>query len=100
MNSDSGKFDLSKSECQKLLSSYLSDEEYINQNNSLDNPLSLIHAISVVARARGMSKLARNTGISRDGLYKAFSRHGNPSFGTVVRVLSGLGYSLKICLKK
>jgi len=52
------------------------------------------HALSVVARARGMSQLARDTGLAREGLYKALSAEGNPSFSTVLKVVHALGLRL------
>lgn len=48
-------------------------------------------AIGDVARARNMSQLARDTGLTREGLYKALSGDGNPSLDTAMRVLSSLG---------
>ena len=51
----------------------------------------IVHALGVVARAQNMSKLARNAGMSREGLYKALSETGNPSFSTVVKVAAALG---------
>ena len=45
-----------------------------------EEPMELIHALSVVARARGVMKLSKDTGITRAGLYKALSPDGNPSF--------------------
>ena len=56
-----------------------------------NDPAYIIHALGVVARARNMSELARNSGISREGLYKALSAGGNPSFSTVVKVANALG---------
>ena len=56
-----------------------------------DDPAYIMYALGVVARARNMSKLARETGISREGLYKAFSGKGNPSFSTVMKVAVALG---------
>src|SRR5277367_4539804 len=56
---------------------------------------SLVHALGVVARARGgMSKLAKETGISRPGLYKAIAKDGNPSFETVMRIVVAFGVRL------
>ena len=49
------------------------------------------HALGIVARARNMSQLARDAGITREGLYKAFSADGNPSFATVAKVAGALG---------
>lgn len=48
-------------------------------------------ALGDVARARNMSKLARDTGLTREGLYKALSGDGNPSLDTAMRVLNSLG---------
>lgn len=51
-------------------------------------------ALGDIARARGMAQLARDTGLSREGLYKALSPEGNPEFSTVVRVINGLGLKM------
>ncbi len=51
-------------------------------------------ALNDVARARGMSQLARDAGISREGLYKALSASGNPEFATVLKVIKALGLKL------
>lgn len=51
-------------------------------------------ALGDIARARGMAQLARDTGLSREGLYKALSPEGNPEFSTVVKVINGLGLKL------
>ena len=56
-----------------------------------DDPAFVTHALGVVARARNISKLSRDTGISREGLYKALSEDGNPSFATVSKVAHALG---------
>ena len=47
-------------------------------------------ALGTIARARGMSQLARDTGISREGLYQALSAEGNPEFTTVMKVIRAL----------
>ncbi len=54
----------------------------------------LLKAISDVARARGMTKTAKEAGITREGLYKALSPDGNPAFSTVWNILHSLGYTL------
>jgi probable addiction module antidote protein len=56
-----------------------------------DDPAFVAHALGVVARARNVSKLAREVGMSREGLYKAFSGNGNPSFASVVKLARVLG---------
>jgi len=59
-----------------------------------DDPAFIAHALGVVARARNMSQLARDTGMSREGLYKALSGEGNPSFDTVLKVARAMGLRL------
>jgi len=56
-----------------------------------NDPSYIVHALGVVARAQNMSKLAREAGMSREGLYKALSGKGNPSFSTVMKVADALG---------
>lgn len=51
-------------------------------------------ALGNIARARGMMQLARDTGLTREGLYKALSADGNPSLGTVLKVMKALGMRL------
>ena len=49
------------------------------------DPASITHALGTVARAKGMTKLAEETGLSRQALYKALSAEGHPEFGTVLK---------------
>lgn len=51
-------------------------------------------ALGDIARAKGMSQLARETGLTREGLYKALSAEGNPEFSTIMKVIRALGISL------
>ncbi len=51
-------------------------------------------ALNDISRARGMSQLARDTGISREGLYRALGADGNPEFSTVLKVIKALGLRL------
>jgi probable addiction module antidote protein len=57
-------------------------------------------ALGDVARAQNMSALARKTGLTRVGLYKALSSDGNPSLDTAMRVLSSLGIRIAIVAEK
>jgi len=52
-------------------------------------------ALGNIARARGMSQLAKQTGLGRESLYKALSGEGNPSFGTILKVCHALGVQLR-----
>ena len=59
-----------------------------------DDPAFIAKALGNVARARGMSQLARDTGLGRESLYKALSGEGNPSFATILKVINALGVKL------
>jgi probable addiction module antidote protein len=51
-------------------------------------------ALGLVARARGMARLAKQAGLNRESLYKALGESGNPEFGTVMRIVRALGLTL------
>ncbi len=53
-------------------------------------------ALSDIARARNMSQLAREIGMTREGLYKALSEEGNPSFTMISRIIRALGMRLRV----
>lgn len=77
---------------------YLDDEETIAEylNVALDdpNPEMLLLAVRNVARARGMSQLARDTGLGRESLYKALSEGAKPRYDTLFKVMRALGVKL------
>ncbi|MDN5872585.1 MAG: putative addiction module antidote protein [Nitrococcus sp.] len=58
------------------------------------DPAFIAKAIGDIARAKGMSELARQTGMGRESLYKALSGERNPEFGTILKVLKALGLEL------
>lgn len=60
-----------------------------------DDPAYIVHALGIIARAKNMSQLARDTGLSREGLYKALSEEGNPTFATVSKIAKALGLQIK-----
>ena len=51
----------------------------------------IAQALGVVARAKGMSEIARETGLSREQLYRSFSEQGNPTLKTILSVMDALG---------
>lgn len=59
-----------------------------------DDAAFIAKALGNIARAKGMSQLAKETGLGRESLYKALSGEGNPSFRTILRVLHALGIEL------
>jgi len=74
---------------------YLDSDEaiavYLDEAFLTQDPAFITHAIGVAARARGMTQIAKDAGLSRESLYKALSDTGNPEFATVLRVLQALG---------
>lgn len=59
-----------------------------------DDPAFIAQALGVIARSGNVSELARRVGMSREGLYKALSSEGNPSFATILKVSKALGLRL------
>ena len=62
---------------------------------SAGDAAAIAQALGDIARAKGMSQVARDAGLSRESLYKALSPGGNPGLGTVLRVLGALGIELQ-----
>ena len=60
-----------------------------------DNPAFIAQVLGTIARSRNMSELARRVGMSREGLYKALSADGNPSFATIMKVAKALGLKIE-----
>ena len=60
-----------------------------------DDPKVIAAALGAIARSRNLSEIARQAGMSREGLYKALSADGNPSLATVVRVAHAFGLRLQ-----
>ena len=77
---------------------FLESEEdiamYLAASMEDDDPAQLAVALGTVARARGMAQLARDTGLTREALYRSLSGNGNPSFATVSKVMRALGFKL------
>jgi probable addiction module antidote protein len=59
-----------------------------------DDPAFIAKALGTIARAKGMTQLAKETGLGRESLYKALSGEGNPSFATILKVVNALGIRL------
>jgi probable addiction module antidote protein len=60
------------------------------------DPALVSAALGDIARAKGMTEIARESGLGRESLYKALSPEGNPEFATVMKVLRALGLSLHV----
>ena len=77
---------------------FLEDEvtiaEYLNIALEDPNPEMLLLAVRNIARARGMTQLARDTGLGRESLYKALSEGAKPRYDTILKVVRALGVKL------
>jgi len=60
------------------------------------DPALITHALGVVARAEGMTEVAKQTGLTRASLYKALSAEGHPEFATVLKVVRALGLKMTV----
>ena len=78
----------------ELLDSPESVAAYIEAAFEDGDPSVIAHALGVVARARGMSQLAKDAGLSRDAMYKALQPDGNPTLQTLTSVMKALGMKL------
>jgi probable addiction module antidote protein len=80
------------------VSEYLNDEEsiaaYLSAVIEEGDPKLLLAAISDVAKARGMSQIATDSGLGRESLYKALNPNAKPRFDTILRVLNSLGLQI------
>lgn len=71
-------------------------EAYMEEALETGDPAFIAAALGTVARARGITQIARKSGLSRESLYKALSSEGNPEFGTVIRVMNALGLRFSV----
>jgi probable addiction module antidote protein len=79
---------------------YLDSEEaiaaYITEALDTNDPGFIADALGVIASARGMSQVARDSGLSRESLHRTLSPEGNPGLSTLLRVLGVLGLKLSV----
>jgi probable addiction module antidote protein len=69
--------------------------EYLTAAFESEDHAVIADALGVAAKARGMTQLARDTGLARPALYRALSPDGHPEFETVLKVLRALGVTLR-----
>lgn len=89
------------SDCRPFdIAEYLDDEamitEYMNVVLEENDPTMLASALGDIARARGMTQLAKETGLSRESLYKGLSGDRIPSTETLLKVIHALGFKLSV----
>lgn len=69
---------------------------YLSEAMATDDPAFIADALGVVARARGMTQVARKAGLARESLYRALGKSGNPELETVIRVMNAIGFRLDV----
>ena len=79
----------------RYLNSEEAIEEYLTATCEDGTPAEIAHALGVIARARGISDLARQTGLTGRELERAVSGDGDPAFATIARIAKALGFRLK-----
>ena len=70
--------------------------EFLRESFESGDPAEIQEAIGIVARARGMTQIAKDAGVGRESLYKALNAQGHPEFETVLRVVRALGLNLTV----
>lgn len=79
---------------------YLDSDEaaatYLSEAMETADPAFITDALGVVARARGMTRIAREAGMARESLYRALDKSGNPELATVMRVVKAIGLRLDV----
>ena len=79
---------------------YLDSEEAIAEYLAVSvedpNPAVFLRALGNVARARGMTQLAKDTGLGRESLYKVFAAGKKPQFATILKIMRALGVKLAV----
>ena len=70
--------------------------EYLNDAFQDDDPRLFIIALGFLAKKRGMAKIAKETGLNRESLYRALSENGQPQFSTITKVSKALGCKLAV----
>ena len=80
------------------MAEYLKTDEdiamYLTAVLEENEPTELTHALGIIARARGMTEVARASGLTREALYKALRPSAQPRFNTIARVCTALGVKL------
>ena len=71
-------------------------EYFVKDAMEDDNASYIVHALGIAARAKGMTKVASDTGLTREALYRSFSEEGNPSLKSTIAVLKSLGFRLTV----
>jgi len=91
-----GTKEITKFDIAEYLDSDTMITEYLNNMLEEGNTEDIITALGHVAKARGMSKIAEETGLSRPSLYKALSPGSKPQFDTILKIIRAVGGQLNV----
>lgn len=86
---------ITKFDAAELLTDPETQAELISEALETGDAKFIAHAIGTVARARGMSKVSKDSGVTREALYRALSSDGDPRLSTLTSVLTALGIGLR-----
>lgn len=86
--------ELKRFDAAEYLDSEHTITEYLTIVLEENDPAAFMQALNIVARARGMTQIARDAGVNRESLYKSLSGNSAPRFDTIQRVLGALGIKL------
>ena len=70
--------------------------EFLREVTQTGDTSDLIHALNTAARAKGMTEIAKQVGVTRASLYKSLSENGNPEFETIAKIVEALGCKLVV----
>ncbi len=80
----------------KYLDTPESQAELISDAFETGDARYITHALGIVARARGMTQVAKESGVTREGLYKSLSSDGDPRLSTLLGVIKSLGLTIAV----
>jgi len=78
------------------LENEIDTREFLEEAAVAGNASDFIHALNIAARAKGMTEVAKQSGVSRASLYKSLSGEGNPRFETISKIVDALGCKLAV----
>jgi len=90
----------SRLDLAELLETEEDIQEFLEETAREGTPDDLVHALGTAARARGMTEVARQAGVTRASLYKSLSAGGNPQFDTIARLCDVFGMKLTATQKR
>jgi len=70
--------------------------QFLEEAAATGDTSDLIHALNIAARAKGMSEVARQSGVTRASLYKSLSESGNPRLDTISKIVNAFGYRMAL----